>query len=62
LTQSELAALVGASRPTVNAALSEFTRRGWIRSSGRTLLITDADALRRRHDPHHKSGNLGRSG
>ncbi|HEX3827502.1 MAG TPA: Crp/Fnr family transcriptional regulator [Sporichthyaceae bacterium] len=62
LTQSELAALVGASRPTVNAALAEFTRRGWIRSSGRTLLITDADALRRRHDPHHKPGTGGRSG
>jgi CRP-like cAMP-binding protein len=59
LTQSDLAALVGASRPTVNQALAEFTRRGWIRSSGRTLLITDADALRRRHDPHRAGSGRG---
>jgi CRP/FNR family cyclic AMP-dependent transcriptional regulator len=59
LTQSELAALVGASRPTVNAALSEFTRRGWIRTGGRTLLITDVDALRRRYNPQHRPGGSG---
>ncbi|HEX3611345.1 MAG TPA: Crp/Fnr family transcriptional regulator [Sporichthyaceae bacterium] len=50
LTQSDLAALVGASRPTVNQTLADFTRRGWIRGSGRNLLVTDVEALRRRHD------------
>jgi CRP-like cAMP-binding protein len=62
LTQSELAALVGATRATVNAALAEFTRRGWIRSAGRVLLITDSDGLRRRHDPQHKPRTPTRSG
>ena len=48
LTQEELAQLVGASRETVNKALSEFASRGWIRLEGRTVLLLDRDRLVRR--------------
>jgi CRP/FNR family cyclic AMP-dependent transcriptional regulator len=48
LTQEELAQLVGASRETVNKALSEFANRGWLRLEGRSVVILDADRLARR--------------
>ncbi len=48
LTQEELAQLVGASRETVNKALSEFANRGWLRLEGRSVVILDADRLTRR--------------
>jgi CRP/FNR family transcriptional regulator, cyclic AMP receptor protein len=48
LTQDELAQLVGASRETVNKALSDFSRRGWIRLQGKSLLITESEHLARR--------------
>jgi CRP-like cAMP-binding protein len=48
LTQEELAQLVGASRETVNKALSGFAQRGWIRLEGRALTILDVERLRRR--------------
>jgi CRP/FNR family transcriptional regulator len=48
LTQEELAQLVGASRETVNKALSEFAHRGWLRIEGRSVLILDQDRLTRR--------------
>jgi CRP/FNR family cyclic AMP-dependent transcriptional regulator len=48
LTQEELAQLVGASRETVNKALSEFATRGWLRLEGRTVLLLDAERLERR--------------
>jgi CRP/FNR family transcriptional regulator, cyclic AMP receptor protein len=48
LTQEELAQLVGASRETVNKALSEFAHRGWLRIEGRSVLLLDADRLSRR--------------
>jgi CRP/FNR family transcriptional regulator len=48
LTQEELAQLVGASRETVNKALSDFAGRGWIRLEGRTVLLIDASRLARR--------------
>jgi CRP/FNR family transcriptional regulator len=48
LTQEELAQLVGASRETVNKALSEFAHRGWLRIEGRSVLILDEDRLTRR--------------
>ena len=48
LTQEELAQLVGASRETVNKALSEFASRGWIRLEGRTVLLIDSSRLARR--------------
>jgi CRP-like cAMP-binding protein len=48
LTQEELAQLVGASRETVNKALSGFSQRGWIRVEGRALTVLDGERLRRR--------------
>lgn len=48
LTQEEIAQLVGSSRETVNKALTEFTRRGWIRTKGRTVWIRDINNLARR--------------
>jgi CRP/FNR family transcriptional regulator, cyclic AMP receptor protein len=48
LTQEELAQLVGASRETVNKALSEFAHRGWLRIEGRSVLLLDPDRLARR--------------
>ena len=48
LTQEELAQLVGASRETVNKALSDFVSRGWIRLEGRTVTLLDLERLDRR--------------
>jgi CRP/FNR family cyclic AMP-dependent transcriptional regulator len=49
LTQAQLAQLVGASRETVNKALSEFGARGWIKILGQgRLTLRDPEALRRR--------------
>lgn len=50
LTQEELAQLVGASRETVNKALSDFVNRGWIRLEARAVVILDMDRLRGRAD------------
>ena len=48
LTQEELAQLVGASRETVNKALSEFATRGWLRVDNRAVVLLDRDRLARR--------------
>jgi len=48
LTQEELAQLVGASRETVNKALSEFAHRGWLQLDGRSVLLLDSQRLARR--------------
>lgn len=48
LTQEELAQLVGASRETVNKALSDFTQRGWIHQQGKVLLILAPEKLAHR--------------
>ncbi|HTP17799.1 MAG TPA: Crp/Fnr family transcriptional regulator [Streptosporangiaceae bacterium] len=48
LTQEELAQLVGASRETVNKALADFAARGWLQLSAKSVLLLDADRLRRR--------------
>ena len=48
LTQEELAQLVGASRETVNKALSEFVSRGWIRLDGRAVVLLDQERLAHR--------------
>lgn len=50
LTQTELAQMVGASRPAVNRVLQGFVARGLIGMDGRTIVIADAAALRRRAD------------
>jgi len=48
LTQEELAQLVGASRETVNKALSDFATRGWLRLEGKSVLLLDRPRLSRR--------------
>jgi CRP/FNR family transcriptional regulator, cyclic AMP receptor protein len=48
LTQEELAQLVGASRETVNKALSDFAHRGWLRIDGRSVLLLAPERLARR--------------
>ena len=48
LTQEELAQLVGASRESVNKALSDFTGRGWIERDGRVITLRDIPRLERR--------------
>jgi CRP/FNR family cyclic AMP-dependent transcriptional regulator len=48
LTQEELGQLIGAARETVNVILTSFTQRGWIRSHGKSILITDTESLSRR--------------
>jgi CRP/FNR family transcriptional regulator len=48
LTQEELAQLVGASRETVNKALSEFASRGWLRLDGRAVVLIEMDRLAHR--------------
>ncbi len=47
MSQEELAHQAGGSRQSVNAALRGFERRGWITVSGRTVTVTQADALNR---------------
>lgn len=49
MTQSDLANMVGSSRPSVNQALQSFNRRGFVRAEGRTITIVDPAGLRRRH-------------
>jgi len=41
-TQSEIAAMVGTSRETVSRAISEFTRRGFIQTTGKRMLLRRA--------------------
>jgi CRP-like cAMP-binding protein len=48
LTQEELAQLVGASRETVNKALSDFVGRGWLRLESRAVVLLDQERLVRR--------------
>ena len=47
LTQSEIAASIGASRQRVNACLREFERQGWISMESRRLRVIDPDGLAR---------------
>ena len=47
LTQSELAASIGASRQRVNACLREFERQGWISMESGRLDVTDPEGLTR---------------
>ena len=48
LSQSELATMVGASRPAVNRALQLLALRGWISLEGHVIVIRDVTALGRR--------------
>jgi CRP-like cAMP-binding protein len=46
-TQQDLAALIGASRESVSAALRQFRQRGLVTTRPTRLIINDLDALRR---------------
>ena len=48
LSQSELAAMVGASRPAVNRAIQVLATRGLIALDGRVIELRDLPGLRRR--------------
>lgn len=48
LNQSQLAEMAGGSRQSVNQAIGSFASRGWLRTEGRRIVITDLAALRRR--------------
>jgi len=47
VTQSEIAALLGVSRQSVNKELKKFESRGWITLSRGAVSVRDAPALRR---------------
>ena len=47
MTQSELAAMVGGSRPSVNQVLKALEGRGYIALDGKQVVINDTDSLRR---------------
>lgn len=48
LNQSQLAEMAGGSRQSVNQAIGSFATRGWLRTEGRRIVVTDLSALRRR--------------
>ncbi len=48
LTQSDIAAMVGGSRPAVNKALQTLAGRGWISLESHLIVVHDKAALRRR--------------
>jgi CRP-like cAMP-binding protein len=47
-TQSDLAAMIGASRPAVNRVLHLFADRGFLEINGQVIVLRDLDGLRRR--------------
>ncbi len=47
LNQTEIAAMLGGSRQSVNQALRDMEKRGWILAEGATITIREADRLRR---------------
>ncbi|MEV6525392.1 MULTISPECIES: Crp/Fnr family transcriptional regulator [unclassified Longispora (in: high G+C Gram-positive bacteria)] len=48
LNQSQLAEMAGGSRQSVNQAIGSFANRGWLRTEGRRIVLTDILSLRRR--------------
>jgi CRP-like cAMP-binding protein len=48
MSQSDLAAMCGGSRPTVNQILRSFEERGYVSVKGKKILIREPEALRRR--------------
>ncbi len=48
LTQSDLAAMIGASRPAVNRALQSLAARGLVTVQGQTIVLRDLAGLRKR--------------
>lgn len=50
LSQSDLAAMIGATRPAVNRVLHAFAARGLISVDGQVIVLRDVAELRRRAD------------
>jgi CRP-like cAMP-binding protein len=50
LSQEDLAATIGATRPAVNRTLQTFVARGFIEIDGKVMVLRDLPALRRRAD------------
>jgi CRP/FNR family transcriptional regulator, cyclic AMP receptor protein len=48
LTQSDLARMVGGSRPAVNRVLQAFATRGYLELQGQRIILRELEALRRR--------------
>jgi CRP-like cAMP-binding protein len=48
MSQSNLAGMVGGSRPTVNQILKSFEAKGYVQLTGRQILVKAPDRLRRR--------------
>jgi CRP/FNR family cyclic AMP-dependent transcriptional regulator len=48
LSQTEIAAMIGASRPAVNRALHSMADRGLIDVNGQAIVVRDLEGLRRR--------------
>src|SRR6185312_2980333 len=48
LTQSDLAGMIGATRPAVNRMLQSLASRGLVEIRGQAIIVTDLAALRRR--------------
>ncbi|HSU09578.1 MAG TPA: helix-turn-helix domain-containing protein [Pseudonocardia sp.] len=48
MSQSELAAMIGATRPAVNRVLHLFAARGLIRVEGQVIVLQDLPGLQRR--------------
>lgn len=47
LTQTEIASMLGGSRQSVNQALREFERRGWLLSEGASITVLQPERLAR---------------
>jgi CRP/FNR family cyclic AMP-dependent transcriptional regulator len=48
MSQSDIAAMVGGTRQSVNQVLKKFEQRGFLTLDGRTIVVQDLGALRRR--------------
>lgn len=45
ISHHELGNMIGASRQTVNRALREFVKQGWLMQDGRNLIVADPEGL-----------------
>ncbi|QSB06330.1 Crp/Fnr family transcriptional regulator [Natronoglycomyces albus] len=57
LNQTQLAEMAGGSRQSVNQAIGIFANRGWLRTEGRKIVVTDLAALRKRAGFPPEGGN-----
>lgn len=64
LNQTTLAQIVGGARQSVNEAVVQFVRRGWLHVEPGRFIILDFEALRRRASlpPYHRSDTRSHAG